>query len=164
MDIVELLLQNHETLRGSLKSLTGMLGPPRGVGWEDRLGLDQARFSLQLGQFLAAFQAHEAAEDAYFSRIVRQLGLDPALDAAIAEGHRSLGAMTHLFETVVGICDGEHVYRVRTVLFLLSEELERHFSYEEKRVFPKLRERLPAGLLRELGHRARSKQRVGAPI
>ena len=164
MDIVELLLENHETLRGSLKSLTAMLGQPSGVGWEDRMGLDQARFSLQLGKFLADFKAHEAVEDAYLSRIVRQLGLDPELGAAIAEGHRSLGAMTHLFGTVVGVCDGEHVHRVRTVLSLLSEELERHFVYEENRVFPKLRERLPAGLLRELGHRACSKQRAGATM
>lgn len=164
MDIVELLLEKHETLRGELKSLTALLGQPSGVGWEDRAEYDQERFSRQLKEFLAAFRAHEAVEDAYLSRIVRQLGLDPELDAAIAEGHRSLGAMTHLFGTVVCVCDGEHVYRVRTILSLLSEELERHFSYEEQRVFPKLRERLPAGLLRELGHRASLKQRVGGPM
>lgn len=73
MDIVDLLLESHETLRGSLKSLTAMLGRPAGVGWEDRMGLDRARFSLQLEMFLAAFKAHEAVEDAYLSRIVRQL-------------------------------------------------------------------------------------------
>lgn len=160
MDIVDLLLKSHETLRGSLKSLTVMLGQPSGVGWEDRCGLDQANFSLQLKVFLVDFKAHEAVEDAFLSRIVRQLGLDPDLDAAIVEGHRALGEMTHLFGIIVGVCDGEHVHRVRTVLFLLSEELERHFSYEEKKVFPKLRERLPAGLLRELGHRAHTKQRA----
>lgn len=159
MDIVDLLLESHDMLRGSLKSLTAMLGQPTGVGWEDRMGLDRARFSLQLEAFLAAFKAHEAVEDAYLSRIVRQLGLDPELDAAVSEGHRSLGAMTHLFGVVAGICDGEHVHRVRAVLSLLSGELERHFVYEEKRVFPMLQERLPGGLLRELGHRACSMQR-----
>ena len=161
MDIVDLLLETHEALRGSLKSLTAMLGEASGVGWEDRLTLDRDPFARKLNEFLAAFKAHEAVEEAYLSRIVRQLGLDPELDAAIAEGHRSLGAMTHLFGTVVGVCDGEHVYRVRTVLSLLSEELERHFSFEEKQVFPKLRDRLPKGLLRELGHRARTLQHAG---
>lgn len=164
MDLIEFLLDDHATLRGELNSMTAMLGRPGGVGWDDRHNLDQARFSLQLGKFLVAFKAHEAVEDAYLSRIVRQLGLEPELEAAVAEGHRSLGEMTRLFGTVVSACDGEHVHSIRTVLSLLSEELERHFSYEVNRVFPKLRERLPAGLLRELGHRAGSKQRAGAPI
>ena len=124
-------------------------------------GMPMFLYRGQIMANIAAFKAHEAVEDAYLSRIVRQLGLEPELDAAIAEGHRSLGTMAHLFGTVVRVCDGEHVYRVRTVLSLLSEELERHFSYEEKQVFPKLRDRLPEGLLRELGHRARALQHVG---
>lgn len=161
MDIVDLLLESHETLRGSLKRLTAMLGEPSGVGWEDRLTLDRDPFSRQLKEFLAAFRAHEVVEDAYLSRIVREIGLNPELDAAIVEGHRSIRSMTHLFETIIGVCDGEHVHRVRTVLCLLSEDMERHLAYEEKQVFPKLRERLPAGLLRELGHRAQVLQHAG---
>lgn len=161
MDIVDLLLESHETLRGSMKRLTAMLGEPRGVGWEDRSTLDREPFSRQLREFLSDFKAHETVEDAFLCRIVRQLELNPGLDAAIVEGHRSLRSMARLFETIVGVCDGEHVHRVRTVLDLLSAELERHLAYEEKQVFPKLRERLPAGLLRELGHRAQAKQRAG---
>lgn len=159
MDIVELLIESHGMLRGSLQDLTARMGAPSGVGWEDRVSLDLGSFSRQLKVFLAALKAHEAVEDAYLSRVVRQLGLNPDLDAAISEGRRSLGAMSALFETVVRVCDGEHVYGARTVLCLLSDELERHFVYEEKLVFPKLRDRLPAGLLRELGHRAQDRRK-----
>lgn len=161
MDIVDVSLASHEALRGSMKRLTSMLGEPRGVGWEDRVTLDRGSFLRQLQEFLEDFKAHEAVEDAFLCRIVRQLELNAELDAAVVEGHRSLRSMARLFETIVGVCDGEHVYRVRTVLDLLSAELERHLAYEEKQVFPRLRERLPAGLLRELGHRAQAKQRVG---
>ena len=88
------------------------------------------------------------------SRVVRQLELDPKLDAAVAQGHRSLGEITRLFGVVGGVFDGDHAYAVRAVLTRLSEELEDHLSHEESRVFPKLRERLPEGLLLELGRRA----------
>ncbi|MFI5345972.1 MAG: hemerythrin domain-containing protein [Elusimicrobiota bacterium] len=160
MDLVDLLLRSHGALRGSLKSLTGMLGQPGGVGWEDRVALDQGDFSRGLQEFIEAFKAHEAVEDVFLSRVVRQLGMDSQLDEAIAEGHRSLEAMTHLFEAIVGSFDGEHVYRVRMVLGHLNEELEKHLAYEETQIFPKLRDRLPPGLLRELGHRAVVRQRA----
>lgn len=159
MDFVDLLLKRHEVLRDALQSLTEMLGQPNGVGWEDRSMLDRGSFSRRLEKFRDAFKAHEAVEETFLSRVVRQLGLEPELDAAIAEGHRSLGDITHLFGAVVGVCDGEHVYRVRMVLSRLSEELERRLAYEEKEVFPRLRERLPPRLLRELGRRARARQR-----
>jgi len=161
MDLIDMLLQGHERLRGSLKTLDEMLGRPSGVGWDDRTTLDRTRFSLQLGVFLATFKAHEAVERAYLSRIVRQIGLDPELDAAVDEGHRSLEEMLRLFSAVATSYDGDHVYRLRTVLSQLSAELERHLIFEETQVFPRLRESLPAGLLRELGRRAGPRRRAG---
>jgi len=160
MDIVDLLLQSHEVLRSSVRSLVEMLGRESGVGWEDRASFDKRAFARTLDEFIAAFRAHEADEDAFLSRVVRQLWLDREMDSTIAEGHRALGEMTHLFGAVLGASDGEHVYRLRTVLFQLNEELERHLAYEEGRVFPKLRERLPAGLLKELGRRAVARRRA----
>jgi iron-sulfur cluster repair protein YtfE (RIC family) len=45
---------------------------------------------------------------------------------------------------------------VRELLSRLRQELESHLSYEEKILFPLLKKRLPAGLLRELGAHSRA--------
>ncbi|MBI4060712.1 MAG: hemerythrin domain-containing protein [Elusimicrobia bacterium] len=156
MDIVDCLLEGHRTLRSSLACMAVLLDGPSGVGWDDCAALDRERFSRELKGFFAAFKAHEAMEDAYLTRILHQIEMEPDLNAAIAEGHRAVAEMTKLFGAVAASCDGEHVYRLRTVLSRLSEELETHLSYEEKVVFPKLRALLPDRLLRELGRRAQA--------
>lgn len=155
MDIIDCLLEGHGRLRSSLTFLTALLDRPSGAGWDDCAVVDQARFARELEAFFAAFKAHEAMEDAYLTRVLKQIEMDPDLLGAIAEGHRAVAEMTKLFGAVAASRDGEHVYRLRTVLYRLREELETHMGYEEKVVFPKLRAHLPAGLLRELGRRAR---------
>lgn len=154
MNLIDVLLNDHRALRGALEALHSTLGEAAGTGWDDRVAIDGERFLRRMREFVALFKAHEALEDEFLSRVVRQLGLNPDLEAAVAEGHRSLEEITRLFGVVVSVFDGEHAYAVRAVLARLSEELEGHLSFEEGRVFPKLRERLPVGLLRELGRRA----------
>lgn len=156
MDIIDFLLEEHAALRGSLTFMTATLERPTGTGWDDRPVIDQARFTRELGVFFKAFKAHEAAEDAYLTRVLDQLRMDPGIVEAISEGHRAVAEMTKLFGAVAASGDGEHVYRLRTVLSRLREEMETHMTYEEKIVFPRLRAHLPAGLLRELGRRAQA--------
>ena len=156
MDIIDCLLEEHKELRGSLVLLTVLLDRPSGIGWDDRTALDRRRFTVEMNAFFAAFKAHEAAEDAYLTRVLRQIGVEPAINSAIAEGHRAIADMTRLFAAVVISCDGEHVHCMRTVLARLREELESHLAYEEMVVFPELRARLAKPLLRELGRRARA--------
>ena len=140
MDIVDTLLKTHGELRGRLDSLTALLGRPRGVGWDDQAALDKDLFLRELAEFLANFKSHEAVEEAFLSRVARQVGLDPELDAAVVEGHRSLDALTQLFGAVAVSCDGAHLYGVRTALARLRAELESHLAYEELKVFPSLLE------------------------
>ncbi|MBI5245669.1 MAG: hemerythrin domain-containing protein [Elusimicrobia bacterium] len=156
MDIIDRLLEGHGKLRGTLAFLTVLIDRPSGIGWDDRATADRKLFARALDRFFTEFKAHEAMEDAYLTRVLRQAGMDPALSAAIEEGHRAVMEMTKLFGAVAASGDGEHVYRLRTVLSRLCEELEAHMVYEENVVFPELRARLPAGLLRELGRRART--------
>ena len=140
MDIVDQLLKSHASLRASFLALGDVLGRPTGVGWDDRSQFDQAAFSRGLACFFADFRAHEAAEDECLARITRRRGPDAGLDAAIADGHRSLADMTRILAAVVYSCDGEHLHGVHTVFARLGEDLERHLTYEETRVFPRLRE------------------------
>ena len=155
MDIIDSLLEGHGKLRNSLVFLTALLERPNGAGWDDRATMSPERFTRELNGFFAAFKAHEAMEDAYLIRVLDQIGMSPEILEAIAEGHRAVAEMTKLFGAVAVSGDGEHVYRLRTVLARLREELETHMAYEEKVVFPKMRASTPAGLLRELGRRAR---------
>ena len=63
------------------------------------------------------------------------------LEPAIRRAHVSLDGMTALLRTLSNICDGTHVYAVRTMTERLNEELEAHLRYEEKVLFPLLRRR-----------------------
>lgn len=164
MDIIDCLLEEHKELRGSLVLLTVLLDRPSGAGWDDRTALDRRRFTVEMNAFFSAFKAHEAAEDAYLTRVLRQIGVAPEINAAIAEGHRAIGDMTRLFAAVVISSDGEHVHCLRTVLVRLREELEAHLAYEEAMVFPELRARLPKPLLRELGRRVRAQALMRAVV
>lgn len=160
MDLIDVLLQSHATLRRSLEAATGLLGPAAGAGWDDRRRLDKTEFSRRRGELLDALEAHESFEDDFLARIVSQVEDDPE-SALIKEGRGSIRDIARLYGTVAGLCDGEHVYRLRTVLHRLTEELEAHLEFEERRLFPWLRARIPEPLLRELGHRAMARRRSG---
>ncbi len=160
MNFIDLLLEKHECLRTSIRGLNAMLGEASGVGWDDRRPLDREGFSRAVAEFYDAFKAHEAVEDEYLSGLISRLGIDSTLNGAIADGHRSLETLTRLCSAITGDCDGDHVYGVRLIVIHLSAALERHLSFEEREVFPRLRERLPAGLLRELGRSAGAKGAV----
>ncbi len=154
MDIIEVLLEGHAALRGEFAALTAPFERPHGVGWDDRVALDKKRLLRDIRGFFAAFKTHETVEDEFLAEVLRLVELNEELRAASAAGHRSMGEMMKLFGAVACSCDGRHVYPLRAVLFRLGEELETHLTYEEKILFPMLRERLPVGLLRELGRRA----------
>jgi len=154
MDLIDGLLANHSTLRGALDYMNGLLERPCGCGWEDRMTLDTERLAKERGVFMSALKAHDIMEAAYIERVLGQFEEDREMTAALAEGHRALGDMSRIFSAVAVLCDGEHVHRLRTVLERLREELEERLSYEEKVVFPRLRERVSSEQLRELGRRA----------
>lgn len=149
MDIIDHLLEGHAALRGEFAGLTALFERPRGVGWDDRVALDKEHFARDVRAFIAAFKTHEAEEDAFFSKALRLVEVEADLRGVFLEGRRSLGEIMKLFGAVAFSCDGEHVHPVRAVLLRLGEELEARLAYEEKILFPKLRERLPAGLLED---------------
>lgn len=154
MDLIDGLLANHAALRGALEFMSGLLERPCGCGWEDQMSLDLERLAKERGVFMTALKAHDAMEAAYIERVLGQFKEDGEVLAALADGHRAVGDLARLFSVVAVLCDGEHVHRLRTVLERLREELEARLSYEEKIVFPRLRERVSSEQLRELGRRA----------
>lgn len=154
MDLIDGMLANHRTLRGSLVFMSALLERPCGCGWDDLMSLDLVRLSKERDVFMAALKAHDAFEAVYVERVLSQFDMERGVIAALAEGHRAVADMTRLFSVVAVICDGEHVHRLRTVLERLSEELEAHLSYAENTVIPELRAKLSAAQLHELGRRA----------
>ena len=73
------------------------------------------------------------------------------LEPVIQRAHVSLDGMTALLRTLSEICDGTHMYAVRTMAERLHEELEAHLTYEENVLFPLLRSgpAMPQGTKRD---------------
>jgi iron-sulfur cluster repair protein YtfE (RIC family) len=151
MDIIDYFLENHAALRAELEALASPFKRTHGVGWDDCVVLDQNRLFQNVTAFIASVKEHELQEDEVLSEVCVLLEEDAKALAALAEGRRSLREILKLFNVIAYNCDGEHVHRVRELLFRLREELEPHLEFEEKVLFPLLRARLPAKLLRELG-------------
>lgn len=151
MDIIEVFLKSHASLRGELSALIKPFERPHGVGWDDCVSLDQKSLFRDILSCISSIKAHEEAEEEFLKEVSDALKPDEQVGAALAEGRRSLRELMKLLSVVAFSCDGEHVHRVRELLFRLRDELEPHLAYEEKILFPLLRERLPARQLSEAG-------------
>ena len=138
MDLSQRLLEDHRHLRASLACVTAMLDKPCNSGWEDRQSLDAALLSRNAARLFADFKSHEEFEQRILLPLVRRMADGGFLAKSVDDSHRGIEQITRLFEAVCELCDGEHVYRVRSVLLRLQDELESHLDFEEQRLFPRL--------------------------
>lgn len=145
MGKIEGFLTSHAVLRAELEALSAPFKRTHGVGWDDCVALDQKRLLRDILAFIESVKTHETQEEAFLTEVSGALEPDEQTRAALAEGRRSLSELMKLLGVVAFTCDGEHVHRVRELLFRLRDELEPHLAYEEKTLFPLLRERLAAG-------------------
>jgi hypothetical protein len=159
MDIIELFLERHAALRKELAALESQFQRPHGVGWDDCVSLDCKRLLRDIEGYFASFRDHEEMEDEFLSEVSALVKLDATTRDAFTSGRRAVADIMKLFGAVAFSFDGEHVHRVRELLSRMSGEVESHLVFEEKILFPLLRERLPSALLRELGERFRSVSR-----
>lgn len=156
MDIINYFLENQAALRAELEALASPFKRTHGVGWDDCVVLDQKLLFRNITAFIASVKEHEMQEDELLREVSVLLEPDSQVLAALVEGRRSLRDILKLLNVIAFNCDGEHVHRVRELLFRLREELEPYLAFEEKILFPLLRARLPEKLLRELGSGARA--------
>lgn len=154
MDIIEVFLEKHGQLRRDLEALEAPFRRPHGVGWDDCVSVDCKRLLKDIEAFFASFKDHEAAEDEFMSEVASLVRPDAATSAAFANGRRAVADIMKLFGAVAFTFDGEHVHRVRELLSRMSGEVEKHLAFEEKSLFPMLKARVPAAVLREAGERA----------
>ena len=146
MDVVDILIKDHDSLRGALKSLELHLGPGCGCGWEDQVQLDPAKFHDDLETLSRAFREHKNFEEKFAEDWLRQ-SPEPnsAVEKILLESHKSIDALLKLFATVATLISDGHVHATRTVMSRLREELARHMNEEESGLFPLLRNRKRAG-------------------
>lgn len=154
MDIIEVFLEKHGALRRELAALEAPFQRPHGVGWDDCVSLDCQRLLKEIEAFFSDFREHEAAEDEFMAAVSSLVKPDAATSAAFERGRRAVAGIMKLFGAVAFTFDGEHVHRVRELLARMRAEVEEHLAFEEKSLFPMLRERVPEGVLRESGERA----------
>ncbi|MDP3542318.1 MAG: hemerythrin domain-containing protein [Elusimicrobiota bacterium] len=162
MDIVEFLHESHLALRRELEALEAPFRRPHGVGWDDRVSLDNDALQRGVDAFFTSFRRYEAAEDEILAEAAAPLGLDEETVAEFTKGRRTVADIMKLLGAVTFTCDGEHVHRVRELLGRTREEIENHLSYEEKVLFPLLKERLTPAQLKRLGEHVLSAGTHGA--
>ncbi len=154
MDIIEVFLEKHGALRRELESLEAQFQRPHGVGWDDCVSLDCKRLLKDIEAYFASFRDHEAAEEEFMSEVAALVKLDATTRDAFAKGRRAVADIMKLFGVIAFTFDGEHVHRLRELLSRMSTEVEAHLAFEERTLFPLIRERVPAALLRESAERA----------
>lgn len=155
MDIIDIFLERHEALRRDIAALEAPFQKPHGVGWDDCVAVDCGRLARGVEGLFASLRAHAAAEDRFLSGVAGKLRLDAETRADFEEGRRALAEITKLLGAVAFTFDGSHVHRVRELLSRMREEAESLLRFEEQTLFPLLRRRLDANLLREEGARER---------
>lgn len=140
-NIIAGLLDQHAQLRRSMETMNGLLGEAKGVGWDDQTDLDLPRLREVERRFSAALKAHERAEEEGLSGAIGRVtaeGKRPVM--ALEKEHKALNEIFQLLQSVTCLCDGRHVYALRTVLSRAADLLEQHLAYEERALFPLLEE------------------------
>jgi iron-sulfur cluster repair protein YtfE (RIC family) len=146
MENIKSLIEEHAALRRLMKGIESVIGAQRGVGWDDQAFCEMAALRAAQQRFHDELKDHEIKEERLIDAMLRDCPAErTALEASIRRTHVSLEGMTALLGTLSGICDGTHVYAVRTMAERLREDLEAHLKYEEDVLFPYLARRRSAG-------------------
>jgi hypothetical protein len=138
MDTIDRLLTEHEALRRDAAALESLLGPQRGVGWDDESDCDVAAFRAARDRLAHDLTDHEGREERFMARHLRTPGRGE-LEAEIERAHKTLNNLVLLLQSAAELCTQKRVHRLRTIVSRVREELETHLSYEEKVLFPLLR-------------------------
>lgn len=139
MDSIDRLLTEHAALRRDAAALGALLGPQRGVGWDDESDCDLARFREARERLARDLAEHERKEERFISRLLRSPG-GWELEAEVERAHKTLNNLVALLQSAVELCAQGRVHRLRTIAARVVEELETHLQYEERVLFPMLRE------------------------
>lgn len=138
MDITEVLLKDHASMRRQAAELQSRLGPEREVGWSDQADCDMNSFRFAAKKLLDELLAHELREKQGLRQVWALRGRQPEFEEHLIRSHNSLNSLTGLLRAAAEYCDGRHVYSVRTVTVRLREVIEMYFVYEENSMFPLL--------------------------
>lgn len=137
MNHSEELVEQHAALLRRFEETEALLGKAQGVGWDDCVDCDMARFRAALAGFLRDLRVHEAAETRALGRVFdataegrRKMRQD------YAKSHEALDNLVNLLSTAAAVDHGEHVYAVRTITSRVRQALEAHFAYEELEILP----------------------------
>jgi iron-sulfur cluster repair protein YtfE (RIC family) len=133
------LLEECSTLRRDIAELEKLLGPQSDVGWNDVAQVDSVKFRAAQDQFSRDLTEHQAKVEQFLTKRIEQLGEGrEVLQKTIHSGHRTINNLLAILRSISSLDDLEHVYRVRTVISRIREELETHLRYDEKVMYPLL--------------------------
>lgn len=139
MDSIDRLMTEHAALRRDASALGALLGPQRGVGWDDESDCDVSKFREARDRLAHDLAEHERKEERFISRHLHAPG-SGELEAEVERAHKTLNNLVTLLQSAVVLCAQGRVHRLRTISARVCEELETHLQYEEQILFPLLRE------------------------
>jgi hypothetical protein len=138
MDALDVVIEEHATLRRLAAKLPALLGPQRGVGWDDVSGCDLAAFRAAQDELLEALTTHELREERVFSERLPQENR-AELQGEVERAHEQLNGLVSLLRSLSAACAGGRVHALRVTAARVGEELERHLFFEEKILIPLLK-------------------------
>jgi hypothetical protein len=137
LDVVRELLAEHAGLRASARRLEELLCPQTGVGLDDIASCDVVALLDARESLVRDILAHEKKEEAYVDARGTRV---PELGEWMESSHEDLNSLLSLLASVSSTYDGRRAHALRAIVGRVREELEAHLRYEEKVVFPLLRE------------------------
>ncbi len=138
MNAIDLLISDHETVRGLFADFKSAAEK------DDFEGMKSAQKKI-----FAELEVHTRIEEEIFYPAVRNTGVDELVDA-VAESNQEHHVVDLLMREVVKLSDQE-VFKAK--MTVLIENVEHHADEEESDMFPEVKKQLSAEELDALGAR-----------
>ncbi len=143
MNIIDLLIADHEQLRGELVKL--------------RQDLFHPDLKTRVQAFIAAYELHESVEDEIlFPEVAKALQrtLSQHLLSSYESAHKKI--WEHLQELVTSMNAMRHK-DIQASFFRFAAAAESHFDHEERNLFPVIQNAVDKQVLNALGEKAVSR-------
>lgn len=141
MDPIGCLLDDHARMRLAVADMSRLLEDAKREGRDARRSIVAERLPAAQRGLLGALQAHEALEESLLSKIA-PADCEKLPWRAIRSQHAAVEEVFRIASAMIHLAHEGNLYGIDFALHRLSENLRDHFDYEEKNLFPLLRELL----------------------
>ncbi len=143
MSIIDLLVQDHDKLRGKMAAIRGAMG--------------RKDVRDEVKEFIALYEIHEAIEEEILFPAFNKALNGRALSIAAPDHEKMHQAMWAHMDKLVDCLNQRHYAGLQQAFFNFTALSEDHFRSEEQVLFPIVRDTLDEETLKGLGEAAAAK-------